>query len=239
MNYSIKELQIANLSCSLYLPADYALQTARYPVIYINGEVPITEILTELNKMSVPPDFLLLAVSPQNWNDDFTPWKAPAFRDGEAAPRGNADTYIAKLINEIKPYMDEHYRTKPEPKDSILLGYSLGGLASLYTLCKTDFFSKIGGLSSSLWYDGFIDFMEKQNFADKNRRVYLSLGRKEQKSRNPRMGQITECTQKLQLILERELGKENVIFEWNDGGHFHEIPNRFAKALKWLLQTDI
>lgn len=239
MNYSIKELQIAKLSCSLYLPSDYELQTARYPVIYINGEVPITEILTELKKMSVPPDFLLLTIRPQNWNDDFTPWGAPAFREGEAAPKGNADIYIAKLINEIKPYMDEHYRTKPEPKDSILLGYSLGGLASLYTLCKTDFFSKIGGLSSSLWYDGFIDFMEKQDFADKNRRVYLSLGRKEQKSRNPRMGQVAECTQKLRLILEREFGKENVIFEWNDGGHFHAIPNRFAKALKRLLQTDI
>ncbi len=239
MNYSIEEIQIANLPCSIYLPPDYALQTTRYSVIYINGEVPITEILAELRKISVPSDFLLLSVRPQNWNNDFTPWKAPAFRDGEDAPKGNADIYITKLINEIKPYMDENYRTKTKPEDNILLGYSLGGLTALYTLCKTDIFSKIGSLSGSLWYDGFIDFMEKQKFADKNRRVYLSLGKKEKKSRNPKMGQITECTQRIHCILERELGKGKVIFEWNDGGHFHEIPKRFAKALKWLLQTDI
>ena len=236
---SIKELQIADLSCSLYLPPDYDSKQVHYPTIYINGEVPITEILAELKKMSVPPDFLLLSIKPQNWNDDFTPWKAPAFRDGEEAPAGNADAYLTKLITEIKPYMDEHYRTKKEPEENILLGYSLGGLAALYAICKTNFFAKTGSLSGSLWYDGFIDFMEKQHFAGEKRRVYLSLGKKEAKSRNARMGQVAQCTQRMQSLLEKELGEENITFEWNDGGHFHEIPNRFAKALRWLLQPDI
>jgi len=233
MHKSIKEIEIANLPCSLYLPPNYDLQTAYYPVIYINGEVPLEEILTELEKMSVPADFLFLSIKVQNWNDDFTPWKAPAFRNGEEAPKGNADVYIEKLTNEIKPYMDEHYRTKPE--DSLLLGYSLGGLAALYTMCKTDLFAKIGSLSGSLWYDGFIDFMEKQHFTKESRRVYLSLGKKETRSRNAKMGRVLECTEGIKYLLESQIGKENVAFEWNDGGHFHEIPKRFAKALRWLL----
>lgn len=239
MHKSIEELTIADLTCCLYLPPDYDRKQTHYPVIYINGEVPVTKLLAELKKMSVPAEFLLLSIKPQNWNDDFTPWTAPAFRNGETAPKGNADAYIEKLITKIKPYIDDHYRTKREPEHNILLGYSLGGLAALYTLCKTNIFAKTGSLSGSLWYDGFIDFMENQHFVGENRQVYLSLGKKEAKSQNARMGQVAECTRRMQFLLEKEFGKENVTFEWNNGGHFHEIPNRFAKALRWLLQPNI
>lgn len=236
MSESIKELQIADLSCTLYLPPDYDCQTIHYPAVYINGEAPVKEILAELKKLSVPADFLLLSVKPKDWNDDFTPWKAPAFREGEKIPGGNADAFIAKLTEVIKPYMDMHYRTKPCAEDTILLGYSLGGLAALYSLCRTDQFAKIGSLSGSLWYDGFVEFMEGMQYIKTDRRIYLSLGKKEAKCRNARMGRAAECTKKIQEILENKMGKENVTFEWTDGGHFHEIPKRFAKALLWFLQ---
>ena len=110
----IQQIQIADYTCSLFLPKDYNESGRNYPVIYINGDVPIEEIISEIRKSGCEADFILLSIQPESWNDDFTPWSAPAFRKGEDAPTGRADIYISRLTSEIKPYMDVNYRTKPE-----------------------------------------------------------------------------------------------------------------------------
>ena len=240
----IKETEIAGMSCSLFLPYGYSTGTERYPVLYINGEIPVEEVLAEVRKTGRETDFILLSVEPESWNDDFTPWKAPAFRKGEAPPQGRAEEYIYRLSTKIKPYMDTNYRTKPEPEYTALLGYSLGGLAAVYSLYLTDRFGWVGSLSGSLWYDGFCEFMEKERPLRPDVKVYFSLGKKEKLSRNPRMGKVAECTQKAKDILTEQLagsdeagacrtGTENVCLEWNEGGHFHETAKRFARAILW------
>ncbi len=231
----ITQVTIAGLKCQLYLPKEYENCSKRYPVIYVNGEIPIEEILEELKQREISPEFLMLSIKPHNWNDDFTPWSVPAFREGEQAPLGKADEYIQKLSGEIKLYIDANYRTKKEPENSILIGYSLGGLAALYTLYKTDTFGKVGSLSGSLWYDDWIHFMKNNIFEIRSCKVYLSLGKKESRSRNTRMSKVAECTEKATEILKEQLESENVTFEWNNGGHFTEIPKRFANAISWLL----
>lgn len=129
-----QQIQAAGLTCSLFLPRHYDENDRRYPVIYINGDVPVDEIIDEIERNGSEAAFVLLAVCPGNWNDDFTPWSAPAFRKGEDAPRGLADAYIARLTEEIKPHMDANFRTKPEPEYTALFGYSLGGLAAIYAI---------------------------------------------------------------------------------------------------------
>lgn len=241
----VQELQIAGLSCSLFLPNDYCCTTRSYPVLYVNGEIPIIEILTQMHKAGIPADFILLSIRPENWNDDFTPWSAPPFRKGEDAPRGRAQTYIFRLVREIKPYMDARYRTKPEAEHTALFGYSLGGLTALYAIYLTDQFGWIGSLSGSLWYDGFCEFMEQEKPMRLDGNLYLSLGKKEKSSRNPRMGKVAECTERAKNILERQLGSTcgleksgrrrvgEVCLEWNEGGHFHETAERFVRAVAW------
>lgn len=243
----VHEIQIAGLSCQLYLPADYNNTQKHYPVIYVNGEIPVEEVINEAKKIGACADFLLLSIQPNDWNDDFTPWSAAAFRKGEKNPAGNADNYIRCLTEEIKPFIDTNYRTKSEPEHTILLGYSLGGLAALYAAYKTDLFGVIGSLSGSLWYDNFCEYMEQHKPLREDLKVYLSLGKKESLSKNPRMGKVADCTERAKEILIRQLSTnaddtqsgtqgrlfENVRLEWNDGGHFHEIPERFAKAIAW------
>lgn len=233
MGKQIEELQIAGLSCTLYLPPNYSSTQKCYPVIYVNGEISVEEVITEVKKAGVGADFLLFSIQPTSWDDDFTPWSAPAFRKGQEAPAGNADSYIRCLTEEIKPFVDTNYRTKPEPEHTILLGYSLGGLAALYAIYKTDRFGVVGSLSGSLWYDNFCNFMEKEKPLRTDLKVYLSLGRKEKLSKNPRMAKVADCTERARDILFSQIGIEDVFFEWNEGGHFHEIPKRFAKAIAW------
>lgn len=247
MEFQIQELQISGMICHLYLPLDYNEGEKYYPTIYVNGEIPVEGILTKLVNAGARTDFILLSVEPKSWNDDFTPWTAPAFRRGEEAPMGKADAYLRCLTKEIKPYMDAHYRTKPESEHTALLGYSLGGLTAVYAVYKTDVFGAVASLSGSLWYDGFCEFMEREKPLRTDLRVYLSLGNKESRSKNPRMGRVAECTEKAVEILHEQLGEmgncgdeadeetENVYFEWNEGGHFHDIEERFVKAIVWWI----
>lgn len=235
MEHRIEELQIAGLCCHLYLPPDYGEGTKRYPTIYVNGEIPLEGILTDLVDMDVRVDFILLSIKPKSWNDDFTPWQAPAFRTGEEAPQGRADAYLSCLEEEIKPYMDAHYRTKSELQHTALFGYSLGGLTAVYAMYKTAVFGAIASLSGSLWYDGFCEWMERKKPLRTDLRVYLSLGKKESRSKNPRMAKVAECTQRAKEILAAQL-KKPVHFDWNGGGHFHDIEGRFAKAILWWME---
>lgn len=235
MEHHIEELQIAGLCCHLYLPPDYGEGTKRYPTMYVNGEIPLEGILTDLVDMGAQTDFLLLSIKPKNWNDDFTPWAAPAFRAGEEAPQGRADEYLSCLTKEIKSYMDAHYRTKPEPQDTALFGYSLGGLTAVYAIYKTTSFGAVAGLSGSLWFEGFCEWMEREKPLRTDLRVYLSLGKKESRSKNPRMAKVAECTQRAKEILAAQL-KKPVHFDWNEGGHFHDIEGRFAKAIVWWME---
>ena len=60
-------------------------------------------------------------------------------------------------------------------------GYSLAGLFSLYSLHELDLDGAIS-VSGSLWQEGWLEYLK--NHPIKNKRIYLSLGSKEHKTRN-------------------------------------------------------
>ena len=256
----MEKFQAGGLSCTLVLPQDYEESSRRYPVLYINGGGQTEEVAAEVVKAGLRMDFLMLGIEPASWNDDFTPWSAAPFRSGETAPAGRADDYLNRLAGQIKPDIDARYRTMPEPRNTALFGYSLGGLAALYAAYRTDLFGVVGSLSGSLWYDGFCDYMRQHTPRNPDLRIYLSLGKKEERSKNPRMAAVGECTRLAQEILRGQLEEggapteaeegaasaqagaggafaagrpPRVFLEWNEGGHFHEIPQRFVKAIAW------
>lgn len=241
MNGTIKNLTICGCECSLYIPYEYCMQEMYFPVVYVNGEDDISEIISGIEPHfgTDCETFILLSIQSKNWNDDYTPWPAPALAKNSEPFGGCAPAYISFLEGNIKPFMDAHYKTKPEPENTALIGYSLGGVASLYALYTSKSFGKIGSLSGSLWYDGWIEFMESNMPLNANARVYLSLGTGEEHNRNKRMARVGNDTRKAAEILTRQLTlMKNLTLEWNDGGHFTQTTQRFQKALTWLMQVD-
>ncbi|MCD2346113.1 alpha/beta hydrolase [Clostridium guangxiense] len=238
MNGTIQKIEISSFNCEIYLPEQYNVSDEKYPVVYVNGEKDISEIMNkiELHFKHDCQSFILVGIESHNWNSDYTPWPAPALTKKAEAFKGEADNYLYKLIYEVKPFIDENYRTKPEPHSTVIVGYSLAGLAALYTLYKTSSFGKIGSISTSMWYDGFIEFMEANRPVSNKAKVYMSLGKIEEKSRNQRIAKVGDCTRRAFHILKSQLSvKENLTFELNNGGHFMDIPKRFEKALLWLM----
>ncbi len=67
---------------------------------------------------------------------------------------GGANAYERFLIDTVKPYVDQTYRTLPGKASTAIMGSSLGGLVSCYVARRNPaVFSKAGCMSSSFWWD--------------------------------------------------------------------------------------
>ena len=48
----------------------------------------------------------------------------------------NSDNYLKFLVKELKPYIDNHYATLSDARNTYVIGSSMGGLISLYAICQ-------------------------------------------------------------------------------------------------------
>ena len=165
-------------------------------------------------------EFRLLAVKVNDWNRDLSPWQAPAVFGNDDFGDGAKETLagILKLCQE-------------EGKVYYLGGYSLAALFSLWAAYQTDIFAGIAAASPSMWFPGFVDYMQESKIQCSN--IYLSLGDKEEKAKNPVMAKVGDCIREGHAWL-KEQGC-NCTLEWNQGGHFKEPEFRTARAFSWLL----
>ena len=65
--------------------------------------------------------------------------------------------------------------------------------------------------------------------------VYLSLGDKEEKTRNPVMSQVGNAIRDIYTYLNDQ--KIPCTLEWNKGNHFKDADLRTAKAFAWVMQN--
>lgn len=153
----------------LYLPPDYQISVRSYPVIYMHdgqnlfdnttsfsGEWGIDETLNQL----FPADSGVIVVGIDNGGSnrtsEYSPWVNPQYGGGQG------DLYARFIVETLKPYIDQHFRTKPERDFTATMGSSMGGLISYYTGLKyQQVFSKIGIFSPSFWFSsGVLTFAD-------------------------------------------------------------------------------
>ncbi len=175
-------------------------------------------------------DFVLAAISGLNWGHDMTPWEVPAIPHGDPCT-GGADEYIEDLKEEILP--DILSRLDFTPSFTMLAGYSLAGLFAIYCTYKTDIFDRVASISGSLWYPGFMDFVESNEMVRKPDKMYISLGDKEAKTRIKTMQSVRANTDRLASFY-KESGID-LTYEINPGNHFTDIVKRTAKGIRAVL----
>lgn len=185
--------------------------------------------------------FIIAAYECVNWNDDFSPWKAPPVF-GDACFGGKADKTLEWLTKEYIPYIesaDSAYITNAETVYRFTAGYSLAGLFSLWAYGSSRRFDGAVSCSGSLWYPGWLDYVQANRvlFCKKaSDCIYLSLGDKEEWTKNRLMSAVGDNTRKIfQMLCEDPEGVRGVL-EWNAGGHFSEPDIRIAKGIDWILQ---
>lgn len=210
------------------------------PVVYMNVSHPedIQSYLPKLGQQmgkTIRPAHLACVV-PTDWNRDFSPWPAAGLYQDSEPFSGHADERTAFLCDVVKLIIDAQFSTLPDAENTMIFGYSLGGLAALYALyLRPDVFGAAGCLSGSLWYEGFMEYQREHLPGLQNKRVYLSLGCKEEKTRHPLMSRIGQCCEETLSLLTAQLGEENVTFTLHNGGHGTEVDQRILQGLEWLL----
>ena len=219
-------LQIQNRSCRIYGDTG-----AEYLLLQMANEHDFAGMAREveaIHRQTAQP-FLLAAVQVENWNDDLSPWPAPPVW-GKQGFGGRAGDTLAWLEQAV-PRIRRQYSIKEDGK-VILGGYSLAGLFALWAATQTDALYGVAAASPSVWFPGWSEYEAAHPI--QAQRVYLSLGDREEHTKNQTMAAVGDNIRALHSALLQR-GKACTL-EWNAGGHFKDADLRTARAFAWVME---
>jgi predicted alpha/beta superfamily hydrolase len=162
----------------------------------------------------------------KDWNQELTPWPAPPVFGKIPFGSGATDT-LEFIISHLLPIV------QGETPHIILGGYSLAGLFALWASYQTDKFDGIVAASPSVWFPKWIEYVTDNKPLAKS--IYLSLGDKEEKTKNPVMAQVGNAIRRQSELLTGQI--DNTILEWNPGNHFVDSEKRTAKGFAWAMNS--
>ncbi len=225
-NINKSRLHIANKEIEIYPGA-----TPDCPIIYLNTFSQEGDTVYQALRRSQAPEHTLVAISGLAWDHDMAPWDIPPLHKNDTPCTGGADAYLQLLTEEIIP---EAERTLPGPVLwRGLAGYSLAGLFAVYSLYQTAAFSRIASMSGSLWFPGFQEYVFTHEMKITPQRLYLSLGDRESKTKNPYLKTVQERTETIYNLF-RQQGIDT-IYRLNQGNHFQNAAQRTAAGIAWIL----
>ena len=225
----------------IYLPRSYYTDlNRRYPIIYahdgqnlfdistsFSGEWGIDESLNRLQQE-------LIVVGIDNGGleriNELTPFPNTNYGGGQA------NYYLDFIVEKLRPYINAHFRTKPERENTAILGSSLGGLCSFYAAMRHEnIFGLIGVFSPSFWFTNDIyTYAEKHKFENLPPKLYFVGGQLESSTmiKNiQRMIDILKNTTKQYQDNKNQLK----MIATSDGQHQEWFWKReFPNSIQWL-----
>lgn len=228
----------------LYLPPGYATSGRRYPVLYLHdgqnifdeatayaGEWAVDETLNKLADSGQDPAGCVVVAIDNGGErrlDEYSPWRNERLKKG-----GEGSQYVEFLVRTLKPYIDQHYRTRPDAAHTAIMGSSMGGLISLYAGIKYPaVFGRVGVFSPAFWFakDSVLAFVRRRPAPSKSR-FYFMAGPAEGPTMVPQMAEVRDA------LLARGLSPARIAFKTPaDGQHAEWFWRReFGPAYQWLL----
>jgi predicted alpha/beta superfamily hydrolase len=232
----------------IYLPPGYAASTRRYPVLYMQdgqnlfddstsfaGEWGVDESLDSLHARG---DEGVIVVGVDNGGphrlDEYSPWKNARYGGGEG------DAYAEFLVRTLKPYVDQHYRTRTDRESTGIGGSSMGGLISLYAALRyPEVFGRAAVFSPSLWFAPQVyAFARAARRPLPGTRMYFVTGAKE--GGTPEV-EVANQARMIDTLATRDfrVGRNVEAFVRPDGQHAEWFWRReFPAAYEWLFGDD-
>jgi predicted alpha/beta superfamily hydrolase len=176
----------------VYVPEGYDENDRRYPVLYLHdgqnlfdrktAYVPgriwaVHETADRLIAEGAVEPLIIVGIYNTGAHRlaEYTPTRNPKMGGGDA------DLYGLMLIEEVKPFIDNEYRTLPDRENTGLGGSSLGGLVTLFLgLAHPEVFGKLAVLSPSVWWDhkSILAFVNEAEIEIRPR-IWLDMGTRE------------------------------------------------------------
>ena len=203
-----------------------------------DGEL-LFEILTQLagtleNRMAEENrGLILVGLTSQNRDADYTPWPAPGFDEEYPDFPGKAGEYLQWIDRELLPALRERWPISDQPEDVGILGFSLGGLLASYAPFVSPSFGYAMSLSGSNWYEGLIPFFAAHDPLTPCR-FFLSYGRAEGAGKFSMQKDAAECAEAAAAALRSRLGETAVTVTSDNGRHTTKRVSRYATALAWF-----
>lgn len=156
---SFASKNVAPRHVDVWLPADYS-DAKRYAVLYMmDGQMLFDARITwnrqawaadaalaRLAKDGKIPDTLIVGVwSTEQRYAEYYPQKVLAatpttlrheYVSKAQNGKAQADAFLRFVVEELKPAIDRRFATKAGPRDTFIVGSSMGGLIALYALCE-------------------------------------------------------------------------------------------------------
>ncbi len=233
----------------VYLPPMYEAEPdRRYPVLYLQDGQNLFDPETSFIKgnywhMGETADDLIVtgAVEPviivgiyntgERRIDEYTPVEDKRLGGGQA------DAYGQMLVEELKPFVDHHYRTLPGTENCGIGGSSLGGLVTLYLALKyTWVFGKLVAMSPSVWWRKRAILKTVAKIRRKpDLRIWLDIGTNESSRALPDARDLCEA-----LIDKGWKIGEDLCYTEVEGGQHNENAwaQRVAPMLKFLFPAQ-
>lgn len=168
------------------LPAGYSTSNKKYPVLYLmdsQWDFPdIKSIYGQQYFDGFIPEIIVVGVTWGGTNPnpdslrarDYTPTN-----EARLPQSGGADKFLDFMKKELFPFVESNYKAAGDNR--ILMGCSLGGLFTLYTLfTHTDMFTGYVAASPAVAWDKEVLYRYEKIFAEKkiaqSLRVYMTVG---------------------------------------------------------------
>lgn len=228
----------------MYFPPGYETSGLNYPVLYMHDGQNLFDIKTSysgeweidetLNKLAEQGKRVPLVVGIDNGGSDriseYTPWKNPQYGGGDG------EKYIQFIVETLKPYIDQHYRTLSARENTGIMGSSLGGLISHFGSLKyQDIFSKAGLFSPSYWFSDSIWSFTHESKKQHDMRFYQLCGSNESTSMVPNMQRMNDS------LLRAGFVQNQIANKVVEGGQHNEKLWRenFREAYLWLFNDYV
>ena len=222
----------------IYLPENYKESDERYPVLYAHDGQNLFDDSTSysgewgldeaLNQLATESDFKLIVVGIDNGGEyrmnELSPWENDDYLPAQG------EEYMSFIVEQVKPYIDQHFRTLSDRENTGIMGSSMGGLISHYAIYRyPTVFSKAIIFSPSYWFSEDVFSLTNTNPVPQDSRLWLEIGRKE--------GNAVDDVEKMHaIILATEHPANNTVFKIDPEGKHHESSWRkqFPAAVTWL-----
>jgi predicted alpha/beta superfamily hydrolase len=175
----------------VYLPPGYESETGRhYPVLYLHDGQNLFDGATSfipgqdwrfdetaqslIESKTIEPVIIVGVYNTGKERvEEYTPSADPRFKVG-----GKAELYGRLLVDELKPFIDSHYRTRSDAENTGLGGSSLGGFVTMYLgLRYPRVYGKLAVVSPSVWWDNRRILGDVASFGpNPHARIWLDMG---------------------------------------------------------------
>jgi len=225
MNFNMPQLNRTR-RIWIALPDGYDSSLESYPVFYMHdgqnlfnnatsfsGEWQIDETLEDDFTSCVDP---IIVVGIDNGGaariDELSPWINSEYNEG-----GEGSLYANFIVETLKPFIDQTFRTKPEREFTGTGGSSLGALISMYMISKhNDVFSKAAIISPAFWFNDEINNYVEIHPLSGDSRLYFICGSAESAS------MVGDMQQMYNIVSEDQVPVSNLTYQVVSAGQHNE-----------------